>query len=159
MTFHLGWQQRKVCDSRLPTHSWGIPPVQLWDRACFQQNWGGEREKKREKVCKYDQMQKSREQLEVNCLSIKGSVRVSAAAATAAEASRRNPGTKSKLAFCVCSDVKFCHILVPLPPLAASVSQRIRLQSSSARGAFVLPCHSLGEEALTDPPLSRCILG
>lgn len=71
-------------------------------------------------------MQKSREQLEVNCRSIKGGVRVSAAAATAAEASRRNPGTKSKLAFCVCSDVKFCHILVPLPPLAASVSQRIR---------------------------------
>lgn len=125
----------------------------------FNKTGEGKGKKKKKKVCKYDQMQKSREQLEVNCLSIKGGVRVSAAAATAAEASRRNPGTKSKLAFCVCSDVKFCHILVPLPPLAASVSQRIRLQSSSARGAFVLPCHSLGEEALTDPPLSRCILG
>lgn len=130
MTFHLGWQQRKVCDSRLPTHSWGIPPVQLWDRPCFQQNWGGERKKKK-KVGKYDQMQKSREQLEVNCLSIKGGVRVSAAAATAAEVSRRNPGTKSKLAFCVCSDVKFCHILAATSSSLCLLWQR---RSPSASG-------------------------
>lgn len=63
------------------------------------------------------------------------------------------PGTKSKLAFCVCSDVKFCHIHVPLPPLAAAVSQRIRLQSAPQEVRFFrFPCHSLGTKKSLDRP-------
>lgn len=94
------------------------------------------------KVCKYDLMQKSRKQLEVNCLNLKRAVRVNNhSRCCSSRGKQRKAGTKSKLALCVCSDVKFCCILVPLPPLAASVSQRIKLQSS-ARGVFVHHCHS-----------------
>lgn len=82
-------------------------------------------------------------------------------------AEQTKPGTKSKLAFCVCSDVKFCHILVPLLPLAASASQRIGLQSSSLREVSLcfadIRCvfffFAFCEKALTEPPLSRRILG
>lgn len=56
MTFHLGWQQREVCDSRLPTHSGGIPPVQ--PGPVLNKTGGGGNNNNNKKVCKYDQMQK-----------------------------------------------------------------------------------------------------
>lgn len=35
MTFHLVWQWRKRCDSRLLIHTWGIPLVQARGCGCF----------------------------------------------------------------------------------------------------------------------------
>lgn len=106
-----------------------------------------------------------KEQLEVNPYGVKRDVHVSPDSRRSI-AEQTKPGTKSKLAFCVCLDVKFCHILVPLLLLASSASQRIGLQSSSLqevslsfadiRYVFFL---AFCEKALTEPALSWRILG
>lgn len=157
MTFHSGWQQRKLCDSRLLAHSWGIPPspskglslfpeksksLQVQSDVKEQRAAGG-------KLLRHEARRACKPRLSWRSI-----------------AEQTKPGTKSKLAFCVCSDTKFCHILVPLLLLAASASQLIGLQSSSLREVSlcfadiccVFSSSFFCEKALTRPPLSRQIL-
>lgn len=135
-TWHFTWAgSEENCVTAACWHTPGGYPWSNWGTVAVSTKLG--------KVCKYDLMQKSRKQLEVNYLNLKRAVRVNNHSCSSSSRGKQGKaGTKSKLALCVCSDVKFCYILVPLPPLAASVSQRIKLQSS-ARGVFVHHCHSV----------------
>lgn len=138
MTFHLGWQRRELRDSTPADTLLGDTPGPTEGPRLFSQNPG-----KKSLQIRSDAKEQEAAGGKVSQLKERRACKqLQPPPPRQLRSMQTNTGTKSKLALCVCSDVKFCCILVPLPPLAASVSRRIRLQSRSARGVFVHRCHS-----------------
>lgn len=93
MTFHLGWQQREVCDSRLPTHSWGIPPV---EPGTALNKTGGGGNNNNNNIKKFANMIRcKREQLGVKRLSIKGGKRMHKRSGCSRRRRRRRGGGRA----------------------------------------------------------------